>query len=815
MWPKNSSPQEVKNAEVAPGRYAAEFDQLKINTGSDGSVVEPVKNIGFMRISGTLVMLIGILGVLGYAVNNHILKSFVPWYGSEIALPTAVALILLGIVIVQGIPLENEIGKQKRAVFLLLSIAGIAVYHIFQYFMRSGFQLFLPLIQDFPELQVAYLTSIQLLCVSVGLLVFNLYSRSWWASLGLSIVAFWLLETILFALLGYSIRLPVLFSYEQSLPTILAFSVTGVAYLKETTRFRGLLSPLLSPLKRIRLFSLLSLLSGVLILFAGGMIIRLFDNFMIQGFNKQHSDLLFVGFELVTVGLSILVLLLSLRVLFFYENSLRAEEALRYLNVQLEQRVKDRTARLEKTNVELHGEMEERKKVEMTLRQSLKRETLTKNLIQTVSRSFDVSSILQVVVRKIGIYFGVDRCLVVTYDRQGDNISKLLLTGQYCRTAEINPVQSGEIPWLAIEQLTNRVKSEQPVVVLNASSLEECPQNMQDYLKMHGVHSALGVEIKYKRISFGYLVLHQMTPRTWMKPEINFLQVLAIHVGAALYQAELFQQEKHFRQAAETLSLQKSRVLSLVSHDLKTPLAAVRRFAEILAKDADNLNETQKELVDYIAEGTEQMRVMVVDILDRARIEAGRIILNPQTVAIESLVSQLMPTIRTLAEEKDLEVQIDIQPDLVMLADPVLLRQILMNLLSNAVKYNKRHGKIWLRAYDIEDGHQRMFSGQDVGIGIPEWVHQAPVVPAAILFEIEDTGIGIPADKIPLLFTEFYRIGAGLNTVEGTGLGLAATKKLIELHGGTIDVSSVELEGSIFKVVLPKAGPGSALPTNV
>ena len=565
----------IRSSRLNSARAAAEFDQTahtippaESRRGDDRRVL--------LETSGWIVLVIGCSGLIGHALDTHLLKSFLHWRTEEIPLSTSCAFILLGLGITQASRLE----RREVSRWLLYSVMGIGLFNIFHHYLLAGFHLLLPLVDPFREVPMAFLSAVQLTVVSFGLLYFNKRPPSESASVGLGIIGVWLVATVLFAIIGYWSKLPVLFSYSQSIPSILGFSVIGIAFTQESIWPPGLLSPLKSSLKGVRALAVVSLLSTLMILVAGIVIVHLFNTYALNGITNLNTDQFLIGFELATLVLAILVLTLSMRVLFFYETSLRTQAELQTLNMELEARVKERTAELEK------------------------------------------------------------------------------------------------------------------------------------------------------------------------------------------------------------VSLQKSRVLSMVSHDLKTPLSAVERFAAILSKETNHFSETQREMIGYIRECIGQMRVMVTDVLDKARIEAGKVTPQPEVIPAATFLERLLTTVRPLAEEREIQIHTEVQPGLEVKADPILLQQILLNLLSNAVKYNKRNGEIWLRAF-LEP------SSTDTAVN-------------QVVFEVQDTGIGIPEIKLPHIFEEFYRIGAGMNTIEGTGLGLASTKILAELHGGQVEVTSQEGVGSTFIVRLPQ-----------
>lgn len=453
------------------------------------------------------------------------------------------------------------------------------------------------------------------------------------------------------------------------------------------------------------------------------------------------------------------------------------EENVQELNESMEQRVSERTSKLEKITSQSHTI--EQQEHETELKKSLERERLIRHLIQLMNRSFDVDIILEIVAREIGTFFSVDRCLVIYYERESEEVIRLRLSAQYCRSKEIEPIRGGEVPLEMLTLLQTQPAKDSFLILL---SDPDVPPPIKKHLERHNVQSALIIEIKYRRFAFGRFVLHQCNHfRTWSKQDTDFLKILAKHIGSALYQAKLFQEQKQAKQEAEEANRQKSKILSYVSHDFKNPLDSIKRFLSVLEKDQDTvLPEKHRQMIGYIAEGIHQLRNMVTDILDKARLEEGRIMPSPEWIDLISFIDELRPMFQAMAAPRNIEVNIEIQPELAAVkADPTHLRQILINLLNNAVKYNRAEGNVLLKLCKSQDGQ-------------------------FIVIEVQDTGLGIPAEKMSQLFTEYFRVDLSqANQVEGSGLGLAFIKKLIELSGGTINVESIQGKGSTFTVYLP------------
>jgi signal transduction histidine kinase len=242
----------------------------------------------------------------------------------------------------------------------------------------------------------------------------------------------------------------------------------------------------------------------------------------------------------------------------------------------------------------------------------------------------------------------------------------------------------------------------------------------------------------------------------------------------ALY-AELDQQAEQLREVSEL----KSRFLSYMSHEFRTPLGSIRSMTRLLDDELDGvLNEEQHKQVQFISSSTCELRYMLDDLLDLAKIEAGRITISPAWFDLMDLFSALRGMFRPLVEGDQLDLLFEDPPALPMLyTDDKKLAQILRNFISNALKFTP-NGQVVVSA--------RM-QGED-----------------SVRFSVRDTGIGIPADLQSTLFEDFVQVDTPLQKrLRGTGLGLSLCKRFAELLGGHVGVDSVVGEGSDFYVVLP------------
>jgi PAS domain S-box-containing protein len=225
----------------------------------------------------------------------------------------------------------------------------------------------------------------------------------------------------------------------------------------------------------------------------------------------------------------------------------------------------------------------------------------------------------------------------------------------------------------------------------------------------------------------------------------------------------------------------KSEFLANMSHELRTPLNAIIGFAELLHDGHVDAQSPQHEefLGDILTSGRHLLQ-LINDVLDLAKVEAGKLDFRPEKVDLRKLLEEVISITRTTASAKRIEVSLAVEPALdTIILDPARLKQVVYNYLSNALKFTPEHGKVNVRA---------IAEGAD-----------------AFRIEVEDTGVGIETKDLGNLFVEFQQLDAGVNKRhQGTGLGLALTRRLVEAQGGAVGVRSTPGVGSVFHATLPR-----------
>jgi signal transduction histidine kinase len=280
----------------------------------------------------------------------------------------------------------------------------------------------------------------------------------------------------------------------------------------------------------------------------------------------------------------------------------------------------------------------------------------------------------------------------------------------------------------------------------------------------------------------GVLDLQSELPNRFSENDVRIHTTLGAQVAVALQNATLYADQLETSARLREVDRLKSEFLASMSHELRTPLNSIIGFADVLLEGIDGpLNERMSEDVTLIRDSGRHLRELIGEMLDMSKIEAGVMELRYEEINVPSMAREIVASAKSLAMNKDLEIRFEIDPNLETIeADRTRLTQILLNLISNAIKFTEQ-GTISL-----------MLKEQD----------------EELLAGVQDTGIGIANEDIPIIFEQFRQIDGSLSRkVGGTGLGVPISKRLVELHGGQMWLESELGAGSTFWFTMPKKRP--------
>ncbi len=441
----------------------------------------------------------------------------------------------------------------------------------------------------------------------------------------------------------------------------------------------------------------------------------------------------------------------------------------------------------------------ERRGAEREARRRAGQQNATSELARQALAGHDLPSLFASVARLVARTLEVEFCYVGERSEDG----KFILV-----RAEFGypPHETGEkvIPTGPYSQGGFTLLANEPVVVDDLPTETRFQSTM--LAKDQGVRSGLSVVIAGREQVFGVLVTQSTEPRRFTADDTIFLSAVADIVSAALERHRADAAMRASKEEAEQANRAKSEFLSRMSHELRTPLNAILGFGQLLEMGEIN-NRRESESIGHILKAGRHLLNLIDEVLAIARIEAGKVQLSLEPVSVVEVTQECLSLVGRQAEArrvrcKNLCVTTESSLRYVQ-ADRQRLRQVCLNLLSNAIKYNREGGRIVISC-----------QGQPV----------SGDTAATLRLEITDTGHGLTDEEISHLFMPFERLGAERTATEGTGLGLAVSKGLVEAMGGAIGVHSVPGEGSTFWVELPsvtdplarlKAGLGTpALPAS-
>ncbi len=431
------------------------------------------------------------------------------------------------------------------------------------------------------------------------------------------------------------------------------------------------------------------------------------------------------------------------------------------LKISLEKRVAERTAELAQAK-------------DMAEEGSAQLFTLN-NINQTIISATSLRTALNWVAEQIAGLFQAYSTLIVLQKQAGS--SEMVVTGSFDINTDLSGMPANDLP------AAERALATRETIIISAENAETELHGLYPMLQSARIRYTLLAPLVARGRSTGIIAVNRDLPNLSFTPDdIRLAETLAGQIAGVIEQFQLLEQEQQARQSAEVASRAKSQFLSNMSHELRTPLNSILGYAQILRRAA-NLTPNQQENIDVIRQSGEHLLMLINDVLDMSKIEAGRMALHPVSVNLPVFLKGICAIIQVRARQKGLRFfyeDINPLPEYVEI-DETRLRQILLNLLGNAVKFTDR-GHVVLRVNAISDSE-------------------------IVCFEIIDTGAGIPPDQIQTLFQPFEQGGDIQHQAEGTGLGLAITNQLVQMMGGEVEVTSKPGEGSrfAFAIRLPRA----------
>jgi signal transduction histidine kinase len=425
---------------------------------------------------------------------------------------------------------------------------------------------------------------------------------------------------------------------------------------------------------------------------------------------------------------------------------------------------------LEESYASLERKVEERTR---ELRETLEQQTATAEILRVISSSpTDIQPVLDAVVENAARLCGAGDVVIRLVD--GETLRLGAHTGSI-------PLATGAFP-LSRDFVGGRVVLEGRTIhvpdILEARAADDFPESIAIRRNV-GYRTVLGAPLLREGMAIGMIVMRRLEVQPFSEKQIQLLKTFADQAVIAIENVRLFKEIQEKGRQLEIANRHKSEFLANMSHELRTPLNAIIGFSEVLQERMfGEMNEKQAEYINDIHGSGKHLLSLINDILDLSKIEAGRMELDLTRVHVPSAISNALTLMRERAGRHFVALSSTVDERIgEITADERKFKQILLNLLSNAVKFTPEGGKIDVRA--------RRLDGK-------------------VEIAVTDTGIGIaPADH-EAVFEEFRQIGRDYTKkAEGTGLGLALTRKFVELHGGSIRLESEPGKGSTFIFTFP------------
>ena len=395
---------------------------------------------------------------------------------------------------------------------------------------------------------------------------------------------------------------------------------------------------------------------------------------------------------------------------------------------------------------------------------------------RAVSSTLDLETVLSTIVSQASQLSGTDGGAIYEYDEDAEEF-------------HLRATQNLDIGFIDLLRSTRIRKGEgavgrmavtfEPTQIPDIEQDETYQSRLRTAALREGYHALLAVPLLREDHIIGGLIVNRRTPGEFAPDVIELLRTFAAQSALAIQNAQLFQELEEKSRQLEVADRHKSEFLASMSHELRTPLNAVIGFSEVLLdRMFGELNPKQDEYLQDIVSSGRHLLSLINDILDLAKIEAGRMELEVTDFHLPQAIDNAITLIRERAARRAITLEVDVDPRLGEIkGDERKVKQVLLNLLSNAIKFTPEGGRVKVQA-GLADGFAEI--------------------------SVVDTGVGIATEDHEAVFEEFRQVGSDYaKKHEGTGLGLTLSRRFVELHGGKIWVKSQLGQGATFTFTLP------------
>ncbi len=341
---------------------------------------------------------------------------------------------------------------------------------------------------------------------------------------------------------------------------------------------------------------------------------------------------------------------------------------------------------------------------------------------------------------------------------------------------------------LLVEEVCTRLMEESAKVVRARGAKVKLDDGREYRVNTGDFSSHLSVPITTHQGKIGEITLFDKKRGFFTAADEKLVKAVARHAGVALENSRRIEGLMEQNQALETLNRElreidrmKSDFVSNVSHELRTPLASIKGFASTIIEDAEMPFTVAREFVGIINDESDKLIIIINDLLDVSKMMSGHMEYHFKPISLSSVVKEVVTLLQIQAKSKSLSLTFNVLEEGTVNADPTRMSQVFTNLIGNAIKFTD-DGSVHVEQ-SVSDDH--------------------------LIVSVTDTGIGIPPDLLPHVFDKFYRVENVVHQKEGTGLGLALVRGIVDYHGGSVEVESRLGSGSTFTVRMPQNSPAA------